>query len=160
VWVRHDAHRIACHGIEFVLDEYSELAVDRHARQVGVARLLQPLDQQWPIRLRAEDVGIEVVPLDAFGIGQDDSTHAKGGELSPEPPHHLRSGQGQQEIDPRPWGNVLERAGQSHRLGGGVDDRGDADRTVDLPDANRLARDDAQHVEHVRGARIREGERR
>ena len=46
-------------AVQLVFDQHFELSMDRNVRSPGVARLLQPFDQQWPVALRRQHVRVE-----------------------------------------------------------------------------------------------------
>ncbi len=50
--------------VQFVFDQHLELLVDRDARQLRVARLLQPFNQQRPVAISREDMCVEVVSFE------------------------------------------------------------------------------------------------
>ena len=126
--------------------------MDRHARQPRVAGLLQPFDQQRPIGGRLDHVRVEVVPLDACGVGQHDPPDPERGELGPQAPQHLRAGQRQQQID---LGHVrcvrLEFGAHHDAVFIEREDLAQAPGTVDDADADRVADVRAQHAANVRG---------
>ena len=100
---------------------------------------------------------VEVVALDAFGIRQDDLSHAERRELCPQAPHHFRARQREQHIDLRAWGSGgLELAAKSDSAFAGRHHRARAEWTVEQTDSHRLSRCGSQHVHHVRGARVGE----
>ena len=76
---------------QVVFDQHPELFVDGNHRQPGVARLLQPLDEERPIAGLGEDVRVEIIALHALGVGQDDLPDAKRRELGPQPAQDLRA---------------------------------------------------------------------
>src|SRR6186713_1751297 len=88
-----------------ILDEDPELTVDRYRRQPRIACLLKAFDEQPTVGHFVQDMRVEVVALDAFGIRQDDLSHAERGELCPQAPHHFRARQREQHIDLRAWGS-------------------------------------------------------
>jgi len=73
--------------------------MDRDLRQPGVARLLQAFDEERPVARRVQHVRVEIVAFDTRGVGEDDAAHAERGELCPQPPQDLGTGQRQQQID-------------------------------------------------------------
>src|SRR5688572_32929615 len=70
--IGHQPHTCWKALTELILNEDPELPVNRDLRQPSVTCLPEALDEQRPIRSLREDVRIEVVPLDAAGVGQDD----------------------------------------------------------------------------------------
>ena len=90
--------------IKVVLDQDLESSVDGHRRQPCIACLLKAFDEQPTVGHFIQDMRVEVVALDAFGIRQDDLSHAECRELRPQAPHHFRARQREQHIDLRAWG--------------------------------------------------------
>ena len=84
--------------VEMILHEHLELPMHRHRRQPCVARLLHPFDEQRTIAALVQNMRIEVMPFHALGIRQDDLPDTQRGELSPQAPHHFRTGKGEQHI--------------------------------------------------------------
>ena len=130
--------------------------MDRHARELRVLRLLQPFNEERHVRRRRQHVRVEVLPLDARGVGHEDPVNAERRDLRPEPAHHLGPGQRQQQIDPRARGNIwleaaLQRDFMIHRLHDGY-----PTRAVQQSDAHLVARNDLQYSSRVVGTPIRQ----
>jgi hypothetical protein len=140
-----------------VLDQDFELSMDGDGRQPSIAGLLQSFDEERTVAALCQDVRVEVRPFDALGVGQDDLPDTERRELGPQPPHHFRPWDREQEIDARSRGRGgLEYALHRHATALRRLDRADTERPVESSDANRLARDDLQHLQQVIGARIAE----
>lgn len=156
-----EPNAVAKQAIEMILDENPELPVDGDPRRPRVARLLQPLDQQRTIGRFGDEVGIEVVPLYALGIGQDDLPDAKRRELRPQPTDDFRARQGKQNVDARARrSGPLEHAAQCHAAIVHGFDGPDAEWAIEQPEANCLTGCDTQHVHQVSRARIGESDAR
>ena len=145
-------------GVELVFDEDPELPMDRHARQPRVAGLLQALDQQRPVGRRLEDVRVEVVALDARGVGEHDPPDAERGELGPQAPQHLRAREGQQQIDAgRRRHRRVELGPQHDPVLVEREDLALSPGAIDDADADDVAGVRAQHAANVRRARAGQG---
>ena len=130
--------------------------LDGDSGKPGVARLLQPFDQQGPVASRRQDVRVEIASLHAFRVGQNDLPDPERGDLSPEPPHHLRSRQRKQKVYPWPGRSIrFERAVQSDSPVGDRLDGAHAARAVEDADAHLRPRRDLEDVHQVRGAGVR-----
>lgn len=155
--VGDQAHGRTGEGVEVVLDEDAELPVYGDDRQLRVARLLQSLEQQRPVAGGLQQVGVEVVPLDARGVGQDDAADAQRGELRPEPAKDLRPGDSQQQVDGGTGRRGVEGAVERDAASLGQHDAAGAAAAVHHADANRLLGHDAKHPQQMTGAAVAEG---
>jgi hypothetical protein len=146
-------------SIQVILDKDPELPVNGDRRQPRITCLLKAFDEQRTVRLFSQDVRVEVVTFDAFGVGQDDLPDTECRELCPQASHHFRARQSKQHIDLWTWGNCgFELAAQRDAS---VSHRGHCahpERTVQHSDSNRLSRRHVQHVEQMRRARIRQSD--
>ena len=129
---RHEAKAFAEQRVQVILDEHLQLPMDRDDGEPRVARLLQAFDEERAVARFGQDVRIEVLPFHALGIRQDDPPNTQRGELGPQAPHHLRPGQGEQDIDSRPRRDVgLEQAAQRHPAITSGLHGADAERTIE-----------------------------
>ena len=118
--------------------------------------MLQPFDEQRSITFRLEYVRVEVVSLDAFGVGEDDVSDAKCGDLRPEPPHHFWPRKGKEQVDARPGRNRrVKCAAQCHCIVGDRLHCRDTARAIEDAYANLISGRDPQDGQQVFGARAR-----
>ncbi len=141
-------------GVEVVLDQDAELPVYGDDRQLRVARLLQSFEQQRPVAGGLQQVGVEVVPLDPRGVGQDDAANAQRGELRPETPKDLRTGDGQQQVDSGANRGGAEGALERDAATLGRQDAARAAAAIHDADAKGLLGHDAKHGQQVTGAGV------
>jgi hypothetical protein len=81
-------------------------------------------------------------------------------ELCPQAAHHLRTGQGEQRIDARPWRHIgLERAAQRDSTITCGLHGSHTEWAIEQAYTNRLARDHAQHTEQMSRSSVRERHR-
>ncbi len=92
VGIREQPHRASGNIVQLVFHQHLQPAVNRHLRKAGVASLLQAFYQQGPVAGRREHVRIEVLPLDASGVHQEDASDTDCRELRPQSFHHLGAG--------------------------------------------------------------------
>ena len=144
-----ESGHVADERIQIVLDEDAKLLVrgdDRHAR---IPRLLKAFNEQREMDLWIEKMCVEVVALDAFSVGQHDSTDAERGDLRPQATQHLRAGKGDQQIDPRASRRLTELTPQRHASVIHRDDDGATDWTIENADANLLTRRNGEDVSQM-----------
>ena len=146
-------------SVQTILDQHLELPVDGNVRQPGVARLLQSFDQQRPVTVRRQHVRVEVVSLHPVRVGQDDPPDSHGGDLCPEPAHHLRSREGKDQVDA--WTGRHDRFERAVQLDRSIADglhRAHATRAIDDADAHAVPGRDLQDTSQVIGACARKGD--
>lgn len=144
-------------GVQMVLDQDAELPVYGDDRQLRVARLLQSLEQQRPVAGGLQQVGVEVVPLDPRGVGQDDAAGAKGGQLRPEAAKDLGARDGQQQVDGGPERRGVDGALERDAATLGRQDAGRAAAAIHDAHTYALLGDDAKHLQQMTGAGVVEG---
>jgi hypothetical protein len=147
----------ASQTVEIVFDERFELPVDRDVRQPRIPRLLQTFDEQRAVTRRREHVRVEVVALHARRIGHHDAADAERRDRSPEPPHHFRPREGEDQIDARPHRRVRrERAAEHHRAGGHRGRGARPARSIEYAETHPIANRDLEDVQQMIGAGVGE----